>query len=156
METNKITPSHADAAIAALSEISHPRIAPWHFVPTGEFIVNEAVVGAHKGDITFEDKAWEMGHAIRARDWVFALARHVDDTSPPNEWLLCGFHGHALHFFQEIHSPNPDELRRAFYSFTVELFWTILFPQVPKVKGKADITIRHMASDSVTLDWALI
>lgn len=113
--------------ITALAEATtHPRVAPWVFVPTGEFLVNDSHENlAHIGEVFFKSPDMITHAAIQAQDWVFCLVRHVEDDSPENEWIVAGFHGDSISFFAEVHG-DPDP-RTKFCLFVVNRFWPLLF-----------------------------
>lgn len=118
-----------DEKITALARLVKRDIVAWTFVPTGVVIVNDIAPGAHVGEVFFHDNHLQTNAALQAGDWAFCLVRTIDDPSPENEWVMAGFHGHDLCFFDKV--IGQQDPREPFALAVVDNFWPIIYPDNP-------------------------
>ena len=103
--------------------VSHGIPGRWRFRPTGLFLIDEREFGATMGDLWYENRQYEIGHAVRLPgDWVFAMERMTPEgrvfqpqnTLPLDAWLLVAFHGTDHYNFGVLTTPPELPLILAF------------------------------------------
>lgn len=109
-------------------------ILPWKFIPTGNLYVNDQDTDSFYGELYYENPNFEIGGAVRVRDWVFVSERmrpevrqRLAPQNDPNAYMIAGFY-HNSHFsFVPFISPVPDirACNQIMINFVVTKLWPI-------------------------------
>ena len=142
---------------------SHISSGSYRFVPAGQLIVDDRDTGSLYGELYYDNTLYEIGAAVKVRDWIFALERMTTRAKKilapqnlkfPNTWVIGAFYEDNHYNMTTIESSNQDELNRTMVTWIVERTWAILHPEVFD-NVQPDDTPRH--DDTVRcLKWELL
>lgn len=123
---------------------STPLVSPWQFVATGDFYVDDRDTESYAGEIYYANPNYEIGSALKVRNWVFCLERmtpearaRITPQNDPEAWVISAFHGPSHYSFIAIKAPDQRTLNNDFVTFVVSRFWPILHPESFDVYIKA-------------------
>lgn len=112
-------------------------IVHWRFIPTGHLYVDNKDTNTYVGELYYGNPNYEMGGAIKVRDWVFVLEKMTSEAmnrlapnNDPNVWVIAGFHDHSHYTFTGITASSQSELNNMLVGYIVVNFWPILHPEV--------------------------
>lgn len=112
-------------------------VSPWNFQTTGHLYVDDRDTQSFVGEVYYSNPFYEIGAAIKVRDWVFCLERMVPKArkklapnNDPDAWVIAAFHGQSHYSFISIKASSQKELNDMLIEYVVETFWPILHPEV--------------------------
>jgi hypothetical protein len=99
-----------------------PLTYPSSFIPLGYLLINDQNIGVNVGELISKDDRMEIGAAINAKDWVFALTK---DTGS-DVWNISGMHDKFQFLLRQVESNSNNLL----VQFVVEKMVPILYPEL--------------------------
>jgi hypothetical protein len=99
-----------------------PLTSPLSFISLGYLIINDQNIDVHVGELVSQDNRMEIGAAINAKDWVFALTKDVGS----DVWNISGMHDRFQFLLEEVESDST----RLLVKFVVEKITPILYPEL--------------------------
>jgi hypothetical protein len=105
----------------------------WAFRATGAFIVNDQDTESFVGEVWYQNALFEIGPAIKVREWVFCLERDVESVRKirniSDDWFISAFKGKD-HFTFDRGVKNELGTRNVvFMEYVCCTFWPILHPE---------------------------
>jgi len=132
--------------------ILHSRNIPgrWHFVPVGDVILDDRDTGCTMGELYYENGIYDIGPAIRIKDWVFCLERMNDvgrKMFPENKgtWAMAAFRGMDHYNFGPVDGNTNQAIRGVFVVVVVTEFLPHLCPDLFDGKGDPLEAVKKMA-----------
>lgn len=145
VEVEQIDPSklaERDRQVVALAGESLKECNTWAFIPKGYLYVDDRDTSSFFGEVMYDNPGYEMGLAVKVRDWVFVLERPTpilrdvllyrkEPVPPLDAWVFAGFRGTFHCSFWELRGlPDQQTMMRVFVHEVVTTFWDILHPEV--------------------------
>jgi hypothetical protein len=125
-----------DNRVREQATASTPLVSAWQFVATGDFFVDDRDTESYAGEICYANPNYEIGPALKVRNWVFCLERMTPEArariapqNDPEAWVISAFHGPSHYSFIAIDAPDQRTLNDRFVTFVVSRFWPILHPE---------------------------
>lgn len=126
MDRNKIVESLAGASTKNIP-------GQWKFQAMGKFIVNDQDTDSYVGELWYQNGEYEIGPALKVRDWVFCLERRREESRKAlklsDDWVVSAFRG-PDHFSFNYRVPDKIGNRNVeFMRYICCSFWPILHPE---------------------------
>ena len=126
-----------DLSIQNLAIAKTSWVCNWTFVPTGNLYIDDCGIESYVGGLEYNNPNYEVGMAIKMRNWVFVLERMTNDcrnilasTNNPQVWVIAGFYGQAHYSFLAVKEETTEELNLALLRYVMEKMIPILHQEL--------------------------
>lgn len=125
-----------DSMILSGAEATTSPIVKWRFVPSGHLCVNDKDSESYVGEIYYNNPNYELGGAIKIKDWVFCLERMTPKArmilapqNNPDAWVISAFHHNEHCSFIGFVSSDHVRKNSILLEFVILNFWPMLHPE---------------------------